>query len=181
MHYLLFLRGINVGGKNRVSMTELKAALNDMPLSHVFTYINSGNIGFASDLPRKGLDALLTCYFQTAYPFPIPYALIEKSDYLRDFEALPAWWNAPMARRDVLFFTEPPAEKTVVDTIAGMTLVSERVHIGRTALFWVREDEAALQKTAYHRQLILSPLYKQVTIRNANTCGAMRKWLMQQG
>jgi uncharacterized protein (DUF1697 family) len=42
--YLILLRGINVGGKNNVSMADLKRGLEALGFSHVLTYINSGNV-----------------------------------------------------------------------------------------------------------------------------------------
>ena len=46
MRYLLLLRGINVGGKNKVSMAELKDLILRLGYENVITYINSGNIIF---------------------------------------------------------------------------------------------------------------------------------------
>jgi len=42
--YLVLLRGINVGGKNRVPMAALRTLLEDMGYSKVSTYIASGNV-----------------------------------------------------------------------------------------------------------------------------------------
>ena len=42
--YLVLLRGINVGGKNKVSMAELRSELEDLGFEHVATYIASGNV-----------------------------------------------------------------------------------------------------------------------------------------
>lgn len=43
MRYILLLRGINVGGKNKVSMIELKELLSKEGFEDVDSYINSGN------------------------------------------------------------------------------------------------------------------------------------------
>ena len=44
MKYVLLLRGINVGGKNKVSMAELKEMISHLGYTNVISYINSGNI-----------------------------------------------------------------------------------------------------------------------------------------
>ena len=44
--YVALLRGINVGGKNRLPMSELKAHLEHAGFQSVRTYIQSGNIVF---------------------------------------------------------------------------------------------------------------------------------------
>ncbi len=48
MIYILLLRGINVGGKNKVSMSDLKKLLLGVGFEDVDSYINSGNLFFAS-------------------------------------------------------------------------------------------------------------------------------------
>lgn len=47
--YIALIRGINVGGKNKLAMAELKRGLEEAGLSRVQTYIQSGNIVFRSD------------------------------------------------------------------------------------------------------------------------------------
>lgn len=47
--YIALLRGINVGGKNIIKMVDLKKTLENMGLSEVKTYIQSGNVLFVSD------------------------------------------------------------------------------------------------------------------------------------
>ncbi len=53
--YLALLRGINVGGRNRVPMAALRALLEDLGFSNVATYIASGNVMLESD---RGHDAI---------------------------------------------------------------------------------------------------------------------------
>ncbi len=48
MQYVALLRGINVGGKNKISMSELKTCFEKLGLDNVKTYINSGNVIFES-------------------------------------------------------------------------------------------------------------------------------------
>lgn len=46
---IALLRGINVGGHNKLPMRELVALLESMGLNNVQTYIQSGNVVFESD------------------------------------------------------------------------------------------------------------------------------------
>ena len=48
MTYLALLRGINVGGKNKVEMARLKTLFESIGCSDVRTYINSGNVIFTN-------------------------------------------------------------------------------------------------------------------------------------
>ena len=47
--YIVLLRGINVGGKNKVPMVSLKKCLEDLGFSNVSTYIASGNVILESE------------------------------------------------------------------------------------------------------------------------------------
>jgi uncharacterized protein (DUF1697 family) len=47
--YALLLRGINVGGKNKVPMADLRKCLEKLGFSAVSTYIASGNVILESD------------------------------------------------------------------------------------------------------------------------------------
>lgn len=62
--YLALLRGINVGGKNKVPMAELKACFEELGCENVRTYIASGNVMFESNKS----SAELTEEIQEALP-----------------------------------------------------------------------------------------------------------------
>ena len=46
---MALLRGINIGGKNKIKMSELKSAFEMAGLTEVRTVLNSGNIIFSSE------------------------------------------------------------------------------------------------------------------------------------
>ena len=52
--FVVLMRGINVGGKNKIPMAELKARLEELGLEGVATYIQSGNVILHSiSTPRR--------------------------------------------------------------------------------------------------------------------------------
>lgn len=53
MKYIALLRGINISGKNKISMPELKKLLEENNYQNVFTYLNSGNIIFECNTNNK--------------------------------------------------------------------------------------------------------------------------------
>ncbi len=69
--YAGFLRGINVGGKNVIKMTDLKHTLQSLGLSKVQTYIQSGNVLFQSGEGEKKLRGKIETTIQTAFGFPV--------------------------------------------------------------------------------------------------------------
>src|SRR3954452_20177680 len=57
--YAVLLRGINVGGKNKVPMAALRACLEELGFSNVSTYIASGNVILDSDRRPAEVQALI--------------------------------------------------------------------------------------------------------------------------
>ena len=51
--YIALLRGINVGGRNKLPMKELKNVLAQLGLQNIKTYIQSGNVIFDSDTAER--------------------------------------------------------------------------------------------------------------------------------
>ena len=91
MRFALLVRGINVGGKNKVVMAELREELQTIGLDGVETYINSGNIFFESAGSKAELVDLLGHFFCDHYPFIQSFSLFSAEDYAQDLAALPAW------------------------------------------------------------------------------------------
>jgi uncharacterized protein (DUF1697 family) len=54
-HYVLLLRGVNVGTKNSLPMAELRSMLTKLGCSDVETYVQSGNAVFATKLGTAAL------------------------------------------------------------------------------------------------------------------------------
>ena len=54
--YAALLRGINVGGKNKIAMPELRALFEGLGFSDVVTYVQSGNVVFRA--PRVDAGAI---------------------------------------------------------------------------------------------------------------------------
>ncbi|HJF16568.1 MAG TPA: DUF1697 domain-containing protein [Globicatella sulfidifaciens] len=159
MRYVLLLRGINVGGNNRVVMKELKEQLTKVGFQNVSSYINSGNLFFETELERTAIIELLNQLFETHYSFDLKYSLIDVKRYLAEFNQLPIWWQEKMARKDVLFFTDEINREAVISKVSQYPLHNEKVHFGEIAIYWGKLDEAEFLKTAYHKQLAKESFY----------------------
>ena len=167
--YALLVRGINVGGKNKVVMAQLRQELTELGLEKVETYINSGNIFFTSRAPKARLVEKLETFFEVHYPFIQSFSLLSREDYEKELSNLPDWWNHEMARMDVLFYTEGLDVDQVIEKVNSLELVDEVLHFGRLGIFWGKFSEESYYATAYHKYLLKMPFYRQITIRNAKT------------
>lgn len=175
--YILFLRAINVGGKNKVVMADLKMSLSQAPMAfdQVTTYINSGNVLFQTDLPYSLVCQLLSDYFANQYDFDLPFALMTKAAYLDQWDQAPDWWfDKDLYRRNALFFTHDQDLENLAATFQAITPgPNELIYLGPLGIFWAVTDPAGYNQSAYHKQLIKSPIYPKVTIRNFQTSQKM--------
>ena len=176
-HFALLVRGINVGGKNKVVMAQLRQELTGLGLENVETYINSGNIFFDTSMPRTKLIENLQAFFERRYPFIQSFSLLSLEDYEKELRNLPDWWNHEMARKDVLFYTESLDVDQVIKKVNSLELVDEVLHFGELGIFWAKLSEASYSKTAYHKYLLKMPFYRNITIRNANTFDKIGQFL----
>lgn len=86
MKYVAFLRGINVGGKSVIKMTELKALLETAGFKGVQTILTSGNVIFESDILNpdtitEKIEALLKKKWKREIP-----VFVRTMDELREME-----------------------------------------------------------------------------------------------
>ena len=169
MRYILLLRGVNVGGKNKVSMSELKNMLLASGFEDIDSYINSGNLFFTSYLNQESCASKVRQVLDTNYNFSIPFTLMTKDEYLEERASLPNWWYENLARRDVLFFSCGLDISNIIDFLNKEIFYNEIIYVGKNAIFWGKYDESEYLKTTYHKKLIKQDFYKEITIRNGKT------------
>lgn len=189
MEYVALLRGINVGGTNKVVMSELREQIADEGYTNVRTYINSGNllfeaeaeaeaeVGTGPNTPHEDVAQTVEDVLARRYDFPIRLALLTAQDYLAELRNLPDWWHGEVARRDALFYTRGLDRAHVRERIEAMELGDEAVHFGQHAVFWAKFDKKTFLKTAYHKRLLREDFYRQVTIRSGSTVGKIAAML----
>ncbi|MBP2621574.1 DUF1697 domain-containing protein [Streptococcus panodentis] len=170
MRYILLLRGINVGGKNKVVMADLKADLEELGFENAVSYINSGNLFFNSEEGEERIREKLESYFAQTYDFPLPFVLLSSAILQEEAKRLPAWWWDESAyRRDVLFYLPEADREQIMAETETWSNDKEQIHFGQTAFFYSNADQADYLKSNYHKKLLKSSFYKKVTIRNGKT------------
>ena len=168
MKYVLLLRGINVGGKNKVAMSDLKDMISKLGYENVITYINSGNIIFDTNDNKEIVRVKISHMLET-FPFSINKVILTQEEYLDEISNLPEWWSEELFRRDVLFYSDKVDYSVMKERIKMMPLNDEMVHFGKRAVFWGKCNEKNYLSTSYHKLLMKESFYKSITIRNART------------
>lgn len=169
--YITLLRGINVSGKNMISMAELKSYLKETGFANATTYLNSGNIIFSCDSKDKLVLAdKIKQLILDKFHLDIPV-------YVTDIESVkdvllhaPDWWGTENKEiYDNLIFVIPPARaEEIADKIGKPTEKLEKVSIYRNFIFW-SFDRLNYSKTNWWKKTASAGIGKMITIRNANT------------
>ncbi len=79
--YVALLRGINVSGKNKIRMVELKTLFEDLGYQKVTTYLQSGNVVFetASDVMSREEGTRISQAIMTEYGYEVPVLVVPGS------------------------------------------------------------------------------------------------------
>ena len=77
MKYIVLLRGINISGKNKIAMSELKKILESNNYLNVITYLNSGNVILNSDNSKEYIVDDIRTLIKKKFNLEIPVYVIE--------------------------------------------------------------------------------------------------------
>lgn len=72
MVFIIILRGINVSGKNKLPMQDLRDLLADLNFTSVKTYIQSGNIVLQSEKSKEEITTLIKEGIQSKFDYNVP-------------------------------------------------------------------------------------------------------------
>jgi uncharacterized protein (DUF1697 family) len=169
VRYVALLRGINVGGKNKVAMKDLAACFEKLGHASVSTYINSGNVFFESpETDETDLVSNIETAIEKQFGFPVLVAVISKPDLLRAVRDAPIWWGKEDGGKHNAIFVIAPATATqVMQEVGDAKPEYEKVAASGPIIFWSTTFKD-FNKTQYSK-MVGTPAYKKVTIRNANT------------
>lgn len=110
MKYIALLRGINVGGKNPVAMSDLRASFEALGFTNVQTYINSGNVIFDSEkIDKVALVGLCEKAIQQKVGFLVACSVIRADELHSALKQAPSWWGVGdnTMKHNVLFPIAP--------------------------------------------------------------------------
>ncbi|SCI60683.1 Uncharacterized protein conserved in bacteria [uncultured Flavonifractor sp.] len=169
--YVALLRGINISGKNKVSMSELKIGFESLGFEAVKTYLNSGNVIFSSykdDI--SSLSSQIETMTRDQFGLDVPTFVISQEDLENIIHNAPNWWNSGNKEiYDNLIFIMPSATfSEVLAEIGEPRKELEKIANYKEAIFWSfsRKD---YQKTNWWPKTASVNIRNKLTIRTANT------------
>lgn len=172
--YLVLLRAVNVGGKNRLPMAALREHLDTLGFSNIRTYIASGNVVLESDRRPKWIREQIERALEHAFDLDddLVKALVLSREQLeaviddrpRGFGDEPAKYHS-----DAVFLIDLDADE-------AMQLFSPRDGVDRvwpgTGVIYSQRLSALRTKSRLNR-IVGTPAYRSMTIRSWQTTLAL--------
>ena len=169
--YIALLRGINISGKNKISMPELKAAFIEAGFDDVCTHLNSGNVIFSSDeSDTVALAEQIKELIAQNFSLDIPVFVISQDELKALLEKAPTWWGSDdKAVYDNLICAIPPNQiESVAEKIGEPSAELEKVKISGNTAFW-SFDRKLYAKANWWKKTAAPGIGEMITIRTANT------------
>ena len=166
--YVALLRGINVGGNNKVEMSVLKKIFEELGFSEVRTYINSGNVIFTTEKNNSEeiINAIETAIHKK-FKFSVRVVIRDAKNIQRLCKEIPSHWtNDTEQKTDVLFLWDDYDTKNTLTIIAKNPVVDTLLYSKGTIVWNVKRKN---YKASGMRKFIGTPIYKNMTARNINT------------
>jgi uncharacterized protein (DUF1697 family) len=178
--YVVLLRGINVGGKNKISMAQLRLRLEEQGFHNVITYIQSGNVLLQSDLDAKALGSMIEGLLVEKFTLDsslIKVLVLNMSQLQAVVDEKPKGFGERPEKyhSDAIFLID-------IDASSAMSVFSpkegvDRVWPGDGIIYSQRLS--ALRAKSRLNKIIGTPIYQSMTIRNWNTTTKLLALLRQ--
>ncbi len=176
MRHVALLRGINIGGRNKISMGQLKVAMEQTGFDDVSTYINSGNIFFTSNHDSTLLTQKLETVIADEFKLNIKVLLRTKPSIEAVVGAIPEHWtnDRDHMKCDVMFLWEHYDNPSVLEKIHIRDGIDTVSYVDG-AIIWMVDRKN--QTKSGMMKLAGTDLYQHMTIRNVNTARKLLEFL----
>ena len=168
--YVILIRGINVGGKNKVRMADLRKCLEELGFSNVSTYIASGNVIFESatspDQVKTQIENTLPKHFELDDEL-IKVLVLTDKQFESVIDNKPAGFGEEPDKyhSDAIFLIDIGLDE-------AMSVFNPREGVDK---IWSGDGVIYSQRLSAQRtksrlsKIIGTPAYKSMTIRSWNT------------
>lgn len=166
--YVGLLRGINVGGRNKIAMADLRDTFEAHGFEAVSTYIQSGNVLFESGSPRETLETEIERLL--AHRFGVPLVVVVRSHrQLRSVidNAPDGFGQRPKTYHSDALFLKAPLTGEQVMRIVELRDGVDQAWPGSGVLYFSRLTNRRTQSRM--SRIVGTPEYKRMTIRSWTT------------
>ena len=165
---IALLRGINVGGHQKIKMDDLKGMLESLGFEKIDTYIQSGNVVFDATIDdRDHLRTVIKEQIESEFGFHVPVLIRtprELETALNDFplEILEGW------KGYISFLMQIPDEKKAAE-LEAKSNEAEQFKVKYNLVYSIVDKKTEV-KTRFSNGFIEKKLSITATTRNLRTC-----------
>jgi uncharacterized protein (DUF1697 family) len=165
MRQIVLLRGINLGARNRVSMPELRTALERDRFDDVQTYLQSGNVVLASDASPEEVAERCRRRIARAFKLQIDVVTRTRDELAAVVKRDPLGKVASDPKRYQVSFLACELDAAILAELAELAVAPERlVAIGRELYAW------------HPRGVARSKLWARLADRRLGVPATARNW-----
>ena len=136
-HYVALLRGINIGSRNRVSMPELRSALEEAGFGEVHTYLQSGNVILESRAKAESVRRKVEGVIAERFGLEIAVVVRTKAELAAVVQKNPLGDEAKDPKRHQVTFLSKKLPAKTVRELEETATKQERVAVaGREVYAW---------------------------------------------
>ena len=163
--YVAFLRGINVGGHKKVTMTVLRDLLAKTGFQNVQTYIQSGNVIFQSSEKASELEKTIQNSILNHFGFEVS-VLVKTNKEIQTILTNCPFSEAKKMESYYIILNRIP-ETNLVEEAAKITYVNEEIIIKKDCLYFY--SSAGYGRTKFNMNTYERKLKVVCTSRNHKT------------
>jgi len=164
--YIAFLRGINVGGNNKVSMKELKVCFEKQGYSNVTTYINSGNVIFSTNLDQAKLEKKIEESLLATFSIPITIVVRSVEEMAEVIKYIPLDWKDPEYKCDIIFIKADIDKPDIINEIKPKEGIEDLRYYPGILIWLVKRSNISKSNLP---KIIGRKIFKSMTVRNPNS------------
>lgn len=166
--YIAILRGINVAGKRKVLMADLRALFIDLGYTKIETYIQSGNVAFnaTKHLDEESLKNRIAEKIKDYYGFDIPIIIRSNIDLKAIIKDNPYLPNVSEDKLHLTFLSHLPKEENTAIT-ETFNFSPDTFHITKKEVYIHVPEKYGLTKLS--NSFFEKKLKVSVTTRNWKT------------
>lgn len=179
IRYVALLRGVNVGGNALIKMSELKTVLEAAGFLDVATYIQSGNVLFASPkTDPKQLAKAIEHVLHKTFEITTTVVVFSAGEWQKIISSAPKTWGTDTKYKHNLLIligstSADEALKSMGPLKPGIELAAAGKRVIYQSLSWTDFGKTTGGKLASY------PVYKLMTVRTYNTAIKLNTLLQQ--
>ena len=170
MIYAVFLRGINISGKNKIPMKELKRILTENGYPDAVTLLNSGNIVLSADKSEVELSRHIALIIKENFCLDIPVCAVSAERLKNAVSNAPNWWHTGNKEiYDNLILTISPFTGAEIARQLGRENENiEKHRVSGNFIFWSYTLKD-YRKSKWWAKTRSADIANKITVRTGNT------------